>query len=687
MLPEDNKNIDNSTEPIPVVRVLDWLVDGDTCTLKHRISKKVVNITPRGMEVLMYLINHPARVVSANELLDLFWSRSVQADHAVHKVIAELRSALKDKACHPLYIKTYPKRGYALIAKPQFIYPTVESHIDSNAVQAKGYFAKYFPAASILVSSTAAAFVVGMFFFSAGTPEEAIQKKLLVLPFESVNVEQGELYLSNQMLGNLVSQLSKLPSTQIMVVQGELDDHRDTDYLLAGNIQQENEQYRVQVNLSDSRSDVLLFSDRFTLASDRVFNIQDEMVQHVASALRIFLDDDLRKSMLDWGTASTQAYDAFIKAEYYAKESNHASFRASIENYQHAIKQDADFANAYLGLATVANKMALYSLSNTNLEMRELVNFSLRELLRLDPNSQSTVAAQLLALRVEGNNQRLIEERLRELILAGDAPSFALSLYSTLLHSSKLYREAQEFLGDIPDDEEFKVSPDSTWDYRSYIATPENLISIKKRELLERPDHLGVLAALSRSYAFTGNLEKANYYLARMFKLDAEGPFTMFTQVIVSALYCSSFPEGDTFENMNSDNSDFNFSLGAKQFILGNISGGVEKWSKLNPSETRLLFNWLGQAELFFPEQVLMDDRYTKLLEELGIGKSWQRQIMEGVDEMSAMTGKPLSEQSTVAYQANTRLIRNNLWGQSEIDYPHELSNPTLACSNLSADS
>ncbi len=687
MLPKDSNRTDNSTEPIPVLRLLDWLVDGDTCTLKHRISKKVVNITPRGMEVLMYLINHPARVVSANELLDLFWSRSVQADHAVHKIIAELRSALQDKPCHPFYIKTYPKRGYALIAKPQYITPVIESRTESPTTQEKGYFAKYFAATSALVCSTVAAFLLGMFYFPATEPGDAIQKKLLVLPFESVNVEQGELYLSNQMLGSLVSQLSRLPNAQIMVVQGELSEHQNTDYVLAGNIQQDNSQYRVQVNLSDARSDAILFSDRFTLSSGGIFEIQDEMVQHVASALRIFLDDNLRRSMLDWGTASTQAYDAFVKAEHFAKESNHVSFRASIENYQLAIEQDPDFTNAYLGLATVATKMALYSLSETNLEMRELVNFALRELLRLDPNSQSTIATQLLALRVEGNNHHLIEERLRELILAGNPPSFSMSLYSTLLHSSKLFQEAAQFLVKIPNEVAFKVSPDSTWDYRSYVETPESLISIKKRELLERPDHLGVLAALSRSYAFTGNLEKANFYLERMFKLDAEGPFTMFTQVIVSALYCSSFPEGDTFEAVNSNNPDFNFSLGAKQFILGNVNGGIERWSNLNPSETRLLFSWLSNVEPFFPNEVLQDLRYGNLLESLGIGKSWQRQLMQGVSEMSNITGVALHEQSKSAFISNNRLVHNNLWGQSVSDSPNSFPSPSLACSSLSSNS
>ena len=71
------------------------------------------------MDVLKYLIEAQGKVVSSTELLDRFWSRSISSDHAVHNAIAELRSALGDRASNPRYIKTYPKRGYALIAKPR----------------------------------------------------------------------------------------------------------------------------------------------------------------------------------------------------------------------------------------------------------------------------------------------------------------------------------------------------------------------------------------------------------------------------------------------------------------------------------------------------------------------------------------------------------------------------------------
>ena len=669
-----SKQITNSSnDSKAAIALLDWQVNSETCTLRNLKSDTEVRINPRGMEVLMHLIEHPNRVISANELLDLFWSKSVRSDHAVHNVIAELRSALGDTASKRIYIKTYPKRGYCLLTKPVIVDnrkeepPSIEKRTNTHSFLALPFIR--FAAVAAFFGLGVLAIILSNDFFKSPSADTAVQRTLLVQPFETINLAPNANYLSKQLPGSLVSRLSKLPNAQVIVSQGNYDHQENVDYLLSGNIQQIQGKHRVQVNLSDAKSAAILFSDQFNFSSEEIFNIQDDIVQHVAVALRIYLDENLHNDMLDWGTSSAHAYDAFLKAEFYANSSNHASFNSSIDNYLFAIDQDPDFSNAYLGLANVATKMALYSLPETNAKMRKLVNLSLHELLRIDPNSQSAKATQFLALRVEGNNQGIIEENLRSLIMQGHPPDFALSHYSSILAGAKLFREAQDFLRYVPDERPYEVSTDATWSYRTTTDRPKDLISIKKQQLLEKPSHFGILGSLSRSYAFLGDRAQATEYLARQMELDEEGPTSMLSQVIISALYGSSYPQGDAFEARNRDNPDFNFAFGAKAFILGDIDTGVQKWSNLNASETRRLFSWLSYVRIFFPEEVVKSERYAQLLDELGIGISWQRHLMESVAEMSSVTGIELSDKSTAAYAADTRFTRNNLWDHSDICY------------------
>ena len=662
-----------SEESRVAISVLDWQVFSETCSLRNLKSDIEVRINPRCMEVLMYLLEHPDRVVSSNELLESFWSKSVRSDHAVHNVIAELRAALGDQASKPTYIKTYPKRGYSLLAKPIL---TKASQGNETATNPRSSTHSFFRSPHLKAAALALSFAVGVLalflnsdFFETLDAEPSAQRNLLVLPFETINLDPNAIYLSSQLPGSLVSRLSKLPNAQIVVNQGSFEHQETVDYLLDGSVQQVNGEHRVQVNLRDAKSNVILFSDQFNFSSAEIFNIQDDIVQHVAIALRIFLDDDMRNDMFDWGTSSALAYDAFLKAEFYANSSNHVSFRQSIDNYLFAIEQDPDFSNAYLGVATVATKMALYSLPNTSAEMRKLVNVALQELLRIAPDSQNAKATQILALRVDGNNQDFIETNVRALILEGNPPDFALSHYSLLLTGATLFREAQDFLRYVPDERPFEVSPNATWSYRNNIDTPQELIAIKKQQLLDKPSHLGILGSLSRSYAFLGDHTQANEYLARQLELDEEGPTSMLSQIIISALYGSSIPAGDALEAKHRNNPDFNFSLGAKAFILGDVVTGVEKWSNLNAADTRRLFSWLSFVRIFFPDNVLADERYGAILEDLGMGIGWQRKLMEGVVEMSPVTGITLSDESAKAYAADKRFTRNNLWDHSDICY------------------
>lgn len=662
---------ERSEENKSVMTLLDWRVLAHTCTLVHLHSAEEIRITPRGMEVLLHLIRHPEGVISANELLELYWSKSVRSDHAVHNVIAELRAALGDQASNPRYIKTYPKRGYALIA-PALGVPAQEEKEEQNPARPPGFFSFGPKMRAALLGVTLASGLVAILinsdFFASSPPQPSTQRMLLVQAFENINVEASDLYLSSQLPGSLVSRLSKIPNAQIVVNSGDI--RTDTaDYLLSGSIQQGNNQHRVQVNLTDAHNNVILFSDQFNFSSEEIFNIQDQIVQHVVLALRVILDEDLSNEMQDWGTSSAIAYDAFLKAEFYANSSNHASFRQAIDNYLFAIAQDPDFENAYLGLANIATKNGLYSLSETAAEMRRQVNFALRELLRINPNSQSAKAAQILALRVEGNNQPMIEQAITNMILDGNPPNFAISHFASLLTSGQLFREARDFLSLIPDETPYRVSPDATWTYRDQIAKPQDLIAVKKQQLLEKPGHLGILGSLARSYAFLGDREQANVYLAQQLEVDEEGPSSMLSQVIISALYGSSIPAGDRLEAMNLNNPEFNFAFGVKAFILGDVNEGIQRWQHLNALDVRRLFSWLSHSVIFFPDSVLEDSRYQALLDELGIGRDWQHRLMADVKQMSEITGVFLSEESRTALASGQIFTRNNLWDHTSVCY------------------
>ncbi len=90
-------------------------VDLDT----YRVTKagQPVPLEPKAFEVLVFLLENAARLVTKQELLDRVWPDAVVTESALTRVIADLRRALGDDAHEARYIETVPTKGYRFVAE------------------------------------------------------------------------------------------------------------------------------------------------------------------------------------------------------------------------------------------------------------------------------------------------------------------------------------------------------------------------------------------------------------------------------------------------------------------------------------------------------------------------------------------------------------------------------------------
>ena len=73
-------------------------------------------LPPKVFAVLHYLVTHPDRLVTKDELLDAVWPETAVSDAVVRVAIGALRKVLGDTAQTPRYIATVPRRGYRFLA-------------------------------------------------------------------------------------------------------------------------------------------------------------------------------------------------------------------------------------------------------------------------------------------------------------------------------------------------------------------------------------------------------------------------------------------------------------------------------------------------------------------------------------------------------------------------------------------
>jgi DNA-binding response OmpR family regulator len=99
----------------PTLRAHDLRVD--RVARRAWLKDTELNLTPKAMLLLDYLITHPDELLSRDRLLEVLWGFDFPVGtRAVDNRVAELRRALADDPARPVWIATIPGQGYRFIA-------------------------------------------------------------------------------------------------------------------------------------------------------------------------------------------------------------------------------------------------------------------------------------------------------------------------------------------------------------------------------------------------------------------------------------------------------------------------------------------------------------------------------------------------------------------------------------------
>ena len=82
------------------------------------LAGRELNLTPKAVTLLDYLMSHPGELHTRNALLSALWGIDfASSTRAVDHRIREIRRALGDDASEPVYIETVPSVGYRFRAQ------------------------------------------------------------------------------------------------------------------------------------------------------------------------------------------------------------------------------------------------------------------------------------------------------------------------------------------------------------------------------------------------------------------------------------------------------------------------------------------------------------------------------------------------------------------------------------------
>jgi DNA-binding winged helix-turn-helix (wHTH) protein len=87
-----------------------------------------ISLRRKTFNVLLYLVDHPVRLVTKAALLDAVWAEVTVEESTLAGCVAELRKALGDEAKTPRFIETVHGRGYRFVAKVTSDAPAAGTH-------------------------------------------------------------------------------------------------------------------------------------------------------------------------------------------------------------------------------------------------------------------------------------------------------------------------------------------------------------------------------------------------------------------------------------------------------------------------------------------------------------------------------------------------------------------------------
>ena len=74
-----------------------------------------VSLEPKAFNLLVLMVQRPGHLFTKQEIFEALWADTAVTDHALTRVVAQLRRALGDEAREARYLETVPTRGYRWI--------------------------------------------------------------------------------------------------------------------------------------------------------------------------------------------------------------------------------------------------------------------------------------------------------------------------------------------------------------------------------------------------------------------------------------------------------------------------------------------------------------------------------------------------------------------------------------------
>ncbi|CAN5399199.1 hypothetical protein BH10ACI2_BH10ACI2_17180 [soil metagenome] len=224
-------------------------------------------------------------------------------------------------------------------------------------------------AAAVALIALIGAYSTGIltFSFNSGPRPDAqnpltAKRSIAVLPFENATGDPANDYIADGMSESLINRMANISDLRTISraaafsyrskqMQPEaIGKELGVDNVLVGTVTKKDDEYTVKTELVRVEDGKRLFSMFFVEKSDHIVSLQGVMVSRVIETLDLQTTGKTVVGQKSY-TENNQAFEHYLKGEFHRQKGTPADSKASIDDYENALKLDPNYALAYQGLS------------------------------------------------------------------------------------------------------------------------------------------------------------------------------------------------------------------------------------------------------------------------------------------------------------------------------------------------
>jgi len=246
---------------------------------------------------------------------------------------------------------------------------------------------------ALLIVIAAAAFGIRSYLHASST--EVAVESIAVIPFVNQNRDPDDEWISDGLTESIINNLTQLPNLKV-IARSSVFRYKGVDpvmvgqklgvrAVLTGRITQRGDTMLISTELIDIRDNKQLWGEQYERRLADMLSVQREIAREITNNLRPTLSGVEQSRMNKPMTASSEAYELYLKGRFYWNKRTPSDLQKAISFFEQAVVKDPNYAMAYTGVADSYALLTAYTTESPRQLMPKAKEAALKAL-ALDDN-------------------------------------------------------------------------------------------------------------------------------------------------------------------------------------------------------------------------------------------------------------------------------------------------------------